>query len=173
MKNIKCAHCGLTNFHSAETCKRCGTALNSFTEEETVLSDSDKFPGTILTNPSNTQNQHTLNSSIQSTLVVLLLALIFALLAWNSIHREVKYEYKVLEFMSTTNDRTGAGASDFASIQVSESQLATLGAEGWELVDSLLEVETAFPNFGNSQYVTGLQPNVRPQRAVLLFKRPL
>jgi len=42
-----------------------------------------------------------------------------------------------------------------------------------ELVDSYLEMETVHPNFGDSRYVTGLQPNVRPQRLVLIFERPI
>jgi hypothetical protein len=32
-------------------------------------------------------------------------------------------------------------------------------------------METAHPNFGNSEYVTGLQPNIRPQRVVLVLRR--
>ena len=31
--------------------------------------------------------------------------------------------------------------------------------------------ETPHPNFGNSDYVTGLQPNMRPGSVTLLFKR--
>lgn len=59
------------------------------------------------------------------------------------------------------------------SVTPSQDELSKLGAEGWELVGSYLEMETAFPNFGNAGYVTGLQPNVRPQRAVLIFRRRL
>ena len=81
------------------------------------------------------------------------------------------FEYKVVTFFADTNDRSGSEALKYSSVKVDEAQLKKLGAEGWELVSTLLEMETAFPNFGDSQYVTGLQPNVRPQRAVLLFKR--
>jgi hypothetical protein len=38
------------------------------------------------------------------------------------------------------------------------------------IVGSYLEIETAYPNFGDSKYVTGLQPNVRPQRLVLVLR---
>jgi outer membrane PBP1 activator LpoA protein len=78
----------------------------------------------------------------------------------------------VVSFLAESNDRTGSGALKYASVQVDEKQLQVMGADGWELVNAFLEMETAFPNFGSSEYVTGLQPNVRPQRAVLLFKRP-
>jgi hypothetical protein len=39
------------------------------------------------------------------------------------------------------------------------------------LATSYLEMETSHPNFGNDTYVTGLQANIRPQRAILIFKR--
>lgn len=82
-----------------------------------------------------------------------------------------KYEYKILRLTSEGHDRTGDGAAKFATVQVSATELSQLGDEGWELVGSFLEMETAYPNFGNEKYVTGLQANVRPQGAVLLFKR--
>lgn len=81
------------------------------------------------------------------------------------------WEYKVVSFMGEGHDRTGKEAGKFASVTPSEDELNALGTEGWELVGSYLEVETAWVNFGNDSYVTGLQPNVRPQRAVLVFKR--
>jgi hypothetical protein len=51
------------------------------------------------------------------------------------------------------------------------SSLDRLGSEGWELVGVFLEHETAHPNFGSEGLVTGLQPNVRPQKLVCIFKR--
>ena len=50
-------------------------------------------------------------------------------------------------------------------------QLTALGREGWELVSAVPASETTHPNFGNSGYVTGLQPNMRPGSVTLLFKR--
>lgn len=47
------------------------------------------------------------------------------------------------------------------------------GKEEWELVDTYLEMETVRTNYGNDKYVTGLQPNVRTQILVMIFKRPL
>lgn len=81
-----------------------------------------------------------------------------------------QWEYKVITLESNTA-RTGADALKATGVTPSEDTLDTLGQEGWELVSSYLELETAYPNFGNEKYVTGLQPNVRPQRVVLLLKK--
>jgi|GEM_PF-829536 len=82
-----------------------------------------------------------------------------------------KYEYKTLEFFGKSPNREGAGAFKFSSIDVDEAQLNAMGSEGWEVVGSYLEIETAWANFGNSKYVTGLQPNIRPQRLVVILQR--
>ena len=82
------------------------------------------------------------------------------------------WEYQVLRLLTEGNSRTGEEAVAYSSIIVDEEQLAALGASGWELSGLYLENETAFPNFGKDEYVTGLRPNVRPQMAVLIFKRP-
>ena len=88
--------------------------------------------------------------------------------------QEQKWEYKTVNITpSANNSRTGTGASEYNAITPSETQLNTLGGEGWELVSSYLEMETAYPNFGDEKYVTGIQPNIRPQSVVLLFKRPV
>jgi hypothetical protein len=82
-----------------------------------------------------------------------------------------KYEYKTLEVYGKTSNRTGGGAFKFNSITPSHSQLSDLGAQGWAVVGTYLEMETAWPNFGSSKYVAGIQPNVRPQRLVLVLQR--
>jgi hypothetical protein len=81
------------------------------------------------------------------------------------------WEYKVVSVMAEGHDRTGEGSMRYASVKPGEKELGKLGGEGWELVSSYLEMETSYPNFGKEAYVTGIQPNVRPQRAVLLFRR--
>jgi hypothetical protein len=125
--------------------------------------DSESHPQT----PSNSM------SKTQGYILIGLFCVGIALAAWGTFKPYPKYEYKVLSLLAESNERTGSGALKYASVNVDQAQLQTLTGEGWELVDSFLEMETAFPNFGNSEYVTGLQPNVRPQRAVLLFKRPV
>jgi len=84
--------------------------------------------------------------------------------------QEARYQYKVLAVDSQGNDRTGDGAMKFTSITPNERELSSLGAAGWEVVASYLEMETAYPNFGKAEYVTGLQPNIRPQRVVMILR---
>jgi hypothetical protein len=86
------------------------------------------------------------------------------------------WEYRVVSVSpDVANDRgtTTAGGLAQNQITVSATQLNTLGLQGWELAGSYLEMETAFPNFGSADYVTGLRDNVRPQRLVLILKRPV
>jgi len=83
-----------------------------------------------------------------------------------------KWEYRTLKLMpEKIHDRVDSGAFAYSTIQMDSPQLAELGLNGWEVVASTLEMETAYPNFGKSEYVTGLQPNVRPQALVLVLKR--
>ncbi len=81
------------------------------------------------------------------------------------------WEYKTLKFFSDGYERTGSESGEYTTIYVSEEKLNELGKEGWELISTSLEMETAYPNFGDSRYVTGLQPNVRPQSLICIFKR--
>ncbi len=88
-------------------------------------------------------------------------------------NNQVKWEYKLISVISAeAPERTGDQAGKITTVTPSEVGLNDFGSQGWELVTSYLELETAFPNFGNENYVSGLQPNVRPQRVVLIFKRP-
>jgi len=84
-----------------------------------------------------------------------------------------RYEYKVVSVGSEGHQRTGAAGGKYASVNVPESGLNEMGQDGWEMVSSYLEMETAWTNFGNEGYVTGIQPNVRPQRVVMIFKRKI
>ena len=90
--------------------------------------------------------------------------------------KPVTWEYRVVNVSpDVANDRgtTTAGGLAQNQITVSDAQLNALGLQGWELTGSYLEMETAFPNFGSADYVTGLRDNVRPQRLVLILKRPV
>ena len=60
-----------------------------------------------------------------------------------------------------------------SSVLPSDSSLNKFGIDGWEIATSYLEMETVFPNLlASGDGVNGLQPNIRPQRLVLIFKRP-
>ncbi len=82
-----------------------------------------------------------------------------------------KWEYTTLTLNNSGNSRIGDGSEKYETIQFNQSEVNRLGDDGWELVSSYLEMETAFVNFGNEKYVTGLQPNTRPQRLICIFKR--
>lgn len=97
-------------------------------------------------------------------------------------NKSVKWEYKVCYFdaeLIKSELKQYAGGSDIfktsvssTSITLNEDILNELGNEGWEIINSYLEQETVYPNLlseGNS--VSGLQPNIRPQRLVIIFKR--
>lgn len=87
--------------------------------------------------------------------------------------QNVRYEYDIVSYSSEGNGRMGEEAMKFSTITPGFADLDRRGAEGWEVVTSYLEMETAYPNFGNDKYVSGLQPNIRPQRLVVVFQRRL
>lgn len=76
------------------------------------------------------------------------------------------WEYKVV----TVN---GEATKEFEpkSIKISGEDLNVFGKEGWELVGVYTNTETAYPNFGNADYVTGIRENVRTSSVNLIFKR--
>lgn len=113
-------------------------------------------------------------SKRQGYLIIALLFLGLAFGLWNTLLKpQPHWEYRVERYTAEGNSRTGADALKSASVQIGGNVLTTIGAQGWELVGTYLEVETAYPNFGDTQYVTGLQPNMRPQDLVLIFKREI
>jgi hypothetical protein len=81
------------------------------------------------------------------------------------------WEYKVIKFETSNYESSGREAFYCDVNQPSDSLLNVYGSQGWELIDTYVEIETAHPNFGNDEYVTGLQPNVRTGNVVLIFKR--
>ena len=78
---------------------------------------------------------------------------------------------QVVRIGAEGHKRQGKESAKGASIQLSEDKLAEFGDEGWELVASFLEMETAFPNFGRKNFLAGIRVNVRPQTVVLIFRR--
>lgn len=117
------------------------------------------------------------NILLNVLLIILIFTILFGIITIKSsmgITKKQKWEYKTVTVTpATKNNRIGTGAGDFSTIEQSEEQLNELGVDGWELVSSYLEMETAFPNFGDQKYATGLHSNIRPQDVVLLFKRPV
>lgn len=118
----------------------------------------------------------------QTVIVALLAALLVVgilgagLLAYSVfISEEVTWEYRVEEILpDETYERSNSTeAFRITSISLEENELNDYGKEGWELVACFLETETAWPNFGNDDYVTGIRENTRPQKLVLIFKRAL
>lgn len=112
----------------------------------------------------------------QGTIVIVMLGLIAFLSALPGVFRPLAppptWEYFLLTAPASGGGREGYSAGQPSTIKVPRATLDSLGDRGWELVGTLMEIETAYPNFGNSEYVTGLQPNIRPQLATLVFKRP-
>ncbi|GEM_PF-622624 len=76
------------------------------------------------------------------------------------------WEYKVVEAV-------GIRIGDQRAIVFGDqtSMLNEMGRDGWELVSTYTEVETVFPNFGNSEYVTGIRDNHRTYAINFVFKR--
>ncbi len=98
---------------------------------------------------------------------------IFILMLLNALPENNRWEYTTHSVSASATSYRGISNSEstaIGSLETDES-IKKLGKDGWELVNSFLEHETVHPNFGNSEYVTGLQPNVRPSRLVLIFKR--
>lgn len=107
-------------------------------------------------------------------LIIIILLILIEITIVGSTEPTQKWVYKVVKYHSIeNNERTGSGAFKYNTIDIPQEELNALGSEGWELVTSYLEMETAYPNFGNEEYVTGIQPNVRPQCVVLIFRRPI
>src|SRR5437868_6331521 len=70
-----------------------------------------------------------------------------------------KWEYKIVSAKGTEQERLGKFQSN--QFDVSDTLLNLFGKAGWELVGVYEKTEKVHPNFGNEQYVSGIQPNVR------------
>ena len=76
------------------------------------------------------------------------------------------WEYKIV-----TVENSNSYEFSSPSFSVSSEDLNLFGEEGWELVDVYTIIETEHPNFGNSEYVTGIRENTRTQSLNYVFKR--
>ena len=77
-----------------------------------------------------------------------------------------KWEYKIV-----TVDNEETSKFDTPEFSVTSEDLNLFGEEGWELVNVYAVTETKHPNFGNSEYVTGIRENTRTQSLNFVFKR--
>lgn len=172
MTQITCKECGNQYPEELKECNACGCPNNI--ESAIDSPNTDSKTETIAVNAVKEKS-----GSLKKWLEVLsfvILALILIVTVSLKIGQNdaanQKWEYKTLVFTPTeNNERVGEGSEAYNTILPSEADMDQLGSEGWELVTSYLEMETAYPNFGNEEYVTGIQPNVRPQSVVLIFKR--
>jgi hypothetical protein len=107
-------------------------------------------------------------------IVLLLVGLGWPIFRW--ITPTQKWEYMTLDVQAEAGLAAALGANyekiADKTIPDMTSRANSLGAQGWELVAAYLEIQTKHPNFGKEEYVSGLQPNVRPQKLVCIFKRP-
>lgn len=79
------------------------------------------------------------------------------------------WEYKVVKVAG--EDATIMADYGSKVFQDQTHMLNKMGKEGWELVNTYTEIGTAFPNFGNSDYVTGIRENTRTIVLNFIFKR--
>lgn len=91
-----------------------------------------------------------------------------ALLA--SCSKNTSWEYKVVKVAG----KEAETLADYGALVYGDqtAMLNKMGNEGWELVSTYTETATAFPNFGNSDYVTGIRDNTRTSVVNFVFKRP-
>ena len=99
--------------------------------------------------------------------VLLLFCMITTLVSCGS--KNEQWEYKVVKVAGKDSEVM----ADFGALVFTDqtSMLNKMGKEGWELVSTYTEKGTSFPNFGNSEYVTGLRTNTRTVVVNFVFKR--
>ena len=183
-----CPNCGTKNEDTAVFCSYCQSKFDNIEQENQY---NKKTAKNYTTDNSNTYNEALLSmmslmqasgveqkktrKAIIGGTIIIVIVLIFNILTplREYLIPTQAYEYTTVTFYSAEISRKGSGAFDYTSINISEERLNMLGLEGWEAVGSYLEMETAYPNFGDSNYVTGIQPNVRPQAVVVILKRPI
>ncbi|QXE91002.1 DUF4177 domain-containing protein [Geomonas subterranea] len=159
-----------------EICEKCGVVFskykkNNITNRSTEFIDTSNCNKPSEINEDKSYNLELVNQSkllVKSSIAIIMIMVLT--LAGYVVLRSNSWEYKVVK-LNGSMERTGADAFKVTTIVPSEENINKYGRDGWELVSSHLEYETAYPNFGNTDYVTGIQPNVRPQSLVLIFKR--
>lgn len=80
-------------------------------------------------------------SKLLASLIILLLSISIGLTSWSLfLMPEHQWEYQTVTFYAEGYERTGLEANKFASVQVDDARLMTMGSEEWELVDTYLEL---------------------------------
>lgn len=100
--------------------------------------------------------------------VILFVAIAVAAISLTSCGGNSKWEYKVVKIAGIEGVSGSFGSMSFND---PTNQLNTLGDEGWEVVSAYTEEQTVHPNFGNAEYVTGIQPNTRTSVVNFVLKR--
>ena len=92
-----------------------------------------------------------------------------AVIALSSCTENTKWEYKVVKVAG----QNAESLPDYAPMVFNDQtpMLNKMGEDGWELVNSYTETNTVHPNFGNSEYVTGIRENTRTSVLNFVFKR--
>jgi hypothetical protein len=95
--------------------------------------------------------------------------ILFTLVSLFFISCTSKWEYKTVSVKGEEQETL----ADFQSnkFDVTDESLNLFGNDGWELVGIYDKTETVHPNFGNKEYVSGIQPNVRTSEINFVFKR--
>lgn len=113
----------------------------------------------------------------QGTILIILLLIGIGAPFWVFLKPTPNWEYQTVEIVAETSGTASILGENYEKLAYKtipefSTKLDSMGSQGWELVSGFLEHETSHPNFGKEDYVTGLQPNMRPQKLVLIFKRP-
>lgn len=87
----------------------------------------------------------------------------------NTTSQRVIWEYEVVKVNDSSIDWRKLSSPEFRD---QTDMLNLMGSRGWELVSVYTEIATAFPNFGEDRYVTGIRSNTRTQVVYFVFKRP-
>lgn len=100
----------------------------------------------------------------------------------NSLKAPVQWKYtyssvpaRSARYTSLDADRTGSDAMSATQIdrEILKSLTEEMTNSGWEFAGTAMEIETAYPNFGKDEYVTGLRENIRPQALLIVFRKAI
>jgi hypothetical protein len=100
----------------------------------------------------------------------------------NSLKGPIQWKYtyssvpaRSARYTSLDADRTGHDAMSATQIdrEILKSLTEEMTNSGWEFAGTAMEIETAYPNFGKDEYVTGLRENIRPQALLIVFRKAI